>query len=114
MPVPYDPHQNTTETGFDFQALDYSCLTDEHEMHVINLLYQFPEILEEATSKMRPHQITRFVYEVSQAFTAFYHACPIVQESPSTRDARLGLCEAVRRMLKYGLSLLSIDVLIEM
>jgi arginyl-tRNA synthetase len=112
--VPYDPYQNTTETGFSFQALDYPCLTDEHELRVIKLLYQFPEILEEATVKMRPHQITRFVYEISQAFTAFYHACPIVQESPSVRDARLGLCEAVRRILKYGLSLLSIDVLTEM
>lgn len=63
-----------------------------------------------AREKRTPHILCEHVYQVAQAFSAFYGAHPIAAESdPAARASRLALCEAVLGQLETGLGLLGIE-----
>ncbi len=62
-----------------------------------------------ARDKRMPHYLCEHVYNLAQAFSAFYGALPIVRETdPALRASRLRLCEAVLVQLETGLALLGI------
>ena len=51
-----------------------------------------------------------YLFDVAQAFTAFYEACPVLKEGyEETRDSRLALCDLTARVLQEGLALLGIE-----
>ena len=58
-----------------------------------------------------PHILCEHVYGLSQAFSGFYGALPIANEShPALRASRLALASAVLHQLEAGLQILGIDV----
>jgi arginyl-tRNA synthetase len=64
-----------------------------------------------AREKRMPHILCEHVYGLSQAFSGFYGALPIANESdPVLRASRLGLASAVLHQLEAGLQILGIDV----
>ncbi|KCZ58719.1 arginine--tRNA ligase [Hyphomonas chukchiensis] len=64
-----------------------------------------------AREKRMPHILCEHVYGLSQAFSAFYGALPIANESDAAlRASRLGLASAVLHQLEAGLQILGIDV----
>ncbi len=110
--TPYDPiEDNITEI---LKIENLSLLENEHEFNLIELLYSYPDIIVNSVKQMKPHVLARYLYELAQEFTGFYHSCPIIKENPKLRNLRLLLCESIRRVLKHGLGLLTIDVLTEM
>lgn len=63
-----------------------------------------------AREKRTPHVLCEHIYQLAQAFSAFYGAHPIAAEKePAKRASRLGLCEAVIGQLETGLGLLGIE-----
>jgi arginyl-tRNA synthetase len=58
-----------------------------------------------------PHKLCTYLFELAQAFTAFYDQCPVLRSDvpDATRVARLGLCDLTGRVLTTGLGLLGID-----
>ena len=65
----------------------------------------------QAREKRMPHVLCEHLYNLAQAFSAFYAALPIAAESdPATRASRLGLVSAVLKQLEMGLDLLGIRV----
>ncbi|KDA04150.1 arginine--tRNA ligase [Hyphomonas oceanitis] len=64
-----------------------------------------------AREKRMPHILCEHVYGLSQAFSAFYGALPIANESdPALRASRLALASAVLKQLEAGLGILGIEV----
>ena len=60
--------------------------------------------------KRMPHILCEHVYNLAQAFAAFYGAHKIAsEEDGAKRASRLGLCEAVANQLTIGLDLLGIE-----
>ena len=110
--TPYDPIKDKINEKWDIENL--SLLEHEHEFNLIELLYSYPDIILNSVNQMKPHILARYLYELAQEFTAFYHSCPIIKEKFKLRNLRLLLCESIRRVLKHGLGLLTIDILTEM
>lgn len=57
-----------------------------------------------------PHRLAGYLFELAQAFTSFYDACPVLtaQDAP-TRDSRLALTATTLAVLVHGLGLLGIE-----
>ena len=65
----------------------------------------------QAREKRMPHILCEHLYNLAQAFSAFYAALPIAAESDAaTRASRLGLASALLKQLETGLDLLGIRV----
>ncbi|RLI60652.1 MAG: arginine--tRNA ligase [Promethearchaeia archaeon] len=112
IPVPYDPNKDKILDNWNIN--DFSLLKNEHELKLIELLAFYPNIISDSVKQMKPHLLARYLYDLAQEFTGFYHSCPILKEKPNLRKLRLVLCESIRRVLRHGLNLLTIDVLTEM
>ena len=84
------------------------------EVKVIKFIQQFPQIVAEAAAQLKPAILSRYLLDLSQAFSNFYNDCPILNAEEKVKNARLVLCQSVRQVLENGLKLLAIDVLEEM
>jgi len=80
------------------------------ELALGKMLLRFPETLERALDGYQPNVVAAYLYDLAQAFTAFYEACPVLKSEPAVRRARLRLCDLVARTIAKGLSLLGIAV----
>ncbi len=95
--------------------VDYSQLAaTAAEIKVVKLIKEFPAVAAAAAAQMKPALLSRYLLDLSQAFSSFYNDCPILTAEEKVRDARLLLCAAVKQVLENGLRLLAIDVLEEM
>jgi len=50
--------------------------------------------------------VADYLYGLTRAFTAFYHACPVLDAPSPVRDGRLRLVDAVRKTLRNGMLVL--------
>ncbi|MCC7086203.1 MAG: arginine--tRNA ligase [Pirellulales bacterium] len=72
---------------------------------------QFPEALSAVLVDYRPNQLTAYLYELANRFSAFYENCPVLKaETPELLRSRLALCDLTAKVLRQGLSLLGIAV----
>jgi arginyl-tRNA synthetase len=70
----------------------------------------FEPALRAAADNLQPHRLTTYLFDLAQAFTAFYEACPILRaDDDSTRRSRLALADLTARTLALGLDLLGIE-----
>ncbi|MFC1727451.1 arginine--tRNA ligase [Patescibacteria group bacterium] len=80
------------------------------ELSILRVLYQFPEIIQEAGEKIAPNLICNYLYDLAQKFNYFYHKCSILKAShPDQIQSRLALTAATAQVLKNGLNLLGIE-----
>ena len=71
----------------------------------------FALALLQAREKRMPHILCEHVYNLAQAFSAFYAAVPIASEAdPALRASRLSLSAAVLNQLEAGLGILGIKI----
>jgi arginyl-tRNA synthetase len=91
--------------------VDLSVLSDTHELDVVRLLADLPEVLTLAARERAPHKITTWVRELAASFQAFYAHCPVLRsDTPEdVRQARFWLVEAARIGLAIGLDLLGVS-----
>ncbi len=74
-------------------------------------LLRLPEVLELADSEHKPNVLTDYLFDLANAFSAFFEGCPVLKaESAERRDSRLALCDLTATTLKTGLGLLGIDI----
>jgi len=80
-----------------------------HEMRIIELIFQFPSIVQQAANEYRPLVMANYAFELAEAFHSFYHGVPVLQaETYEIRQARLRLVAAARQVLTNTLTLLDI------
>jgi len=82
----------------------------KQEINLIKKLMQFTDVVEQSGKDMRPHYICNYAHELSNLFSDFYHACPVLKaETKELRNFRLTLVKAVKITLKNSLNLLGIE-----
>jgi arginyl-tRNA synthetase len=80
------------------------------ERELVLTLDAFETALAEAYDKKAPNAVAEHAYRLSQAFSKFYAACPILQAEPATRGSRLSLARATLAQLEQALDVLGISV----
>lgn len=80
------------------------------ERELVLALDGFGLALRLARDKRMPHFVCEHVYGLSQAFSAFYSACPILKDDvdAATKASRIALCKTVLHQLEAGLGILGI------
>jgi arginyl-tRNA synthetase len=72
-------------------------------------LDEFDGVLAVTVAAAEPHRLCAYLFELAQALTAFYDACPVLKApSAEIRANRLALCDLAARTLRTGLGLLGI------
>jgi arginyl-tRNA synthetase len=97
------------EKAGEREKSDYALLTGEDETALGKLLSKFPLVVSKSAKEYRPHYIAEYALEVATLFNRFYKTTPVLKADGKTRDARLGLVDATRIVLKNSLSLLGIE-----
>lgn len=75
-------------------------------------LVRFGESLDSMLVDFRPNQLTAYLFDLANCYSAFFESCPVLRaENESVRLSRLLLCDLTARTLQKGLELLGIKVL---
>ncbi len=65
--------------------------------------------LDDVAQAYEPHRLCGYLFELAQAFTAFFESCPVLRAPDQpTRENRLVLCKLTGETLKTGLELLGL------
>lgn len=80
------------------------------ERELVLTLDAFETALAEAYDKKAPNAVAEHAYRLSQAFSKFYAACPIMTAAPAVRASRLALAATTLRQLETALDVLGIAV----
>jgi len=83
---------------------------EAEERNLALRLCQFAEVVPTVLNDFRPNLLANYLYELANAFHAFYEACPVLKSEEPARSSRLALCELTGRVLAKGLDLLGINV----
>ena len=94
------------------QNTDYSLLVTDSEWELIKLISEYSDVVAESANNLDPSHLTGYLYELSKAFSRFYHECPILNcEDKALSKARLELSRAVMMVLKDAFHLVCIPFL---
>ena len=85
-------------------------LTDIYAQNIIKLIYSFEDTLIQVTNKEEPSILSRYLIDLSKAFSSFYNENKIIGEDKKTQDARIYLTYATGKVLKIGAKLLGINM----
>jgi arginyl-tRNA synthetase len=64
--------------------------SDPAEKDLAKQLIRYSQAIAVAAKECRPNYLTGYLYDLSQAFSRFYNACPVLQAEP--RSGRCGCC----------------------
>lgn len=79
------------------------------ERDLVLALDAFETALAEAYDRFAPNAVAEHAYRLSQAFSKFYAACPILQAEPQVRASRLTLASATLTQLELALDVLGVS-----
>jgi arginyl-tRNA synthetase len=85
-------------------------ISEPAERELVLTLDAFETALAEAYDRQAPNAVAEHAYRLSQAFSKFYAACPILQAEPTTRASRLALATTTLAQLERALDVLGIAV----
>jgi len=89
--------------------VDVSPLTSEEERRLVRDLLAWPEVLEQAASRLEPYRVATALMQLAQGLHSFYHKHRVVVDDAATAQARMLLVIAVKQVLANGLELLGVD-----
>jgi arginyl-tRNA synthetase len=93
-------------------AAGYGLLSGDAEWGLLKTLAAYGEAVTDAAARMDPSVLAAYLYELSKAFSRFYHDCPILNAAETELSAaRLDLSRAVLRVLKDAMNLVCIPFL---
>ena len=90
-------------------AADASLLNTPEEKELIKQLAALPEEVRQAARDYDPSHINRYVTELATRFHKFYTVCRIKDAEPGVLEARLTLCDCVRRVLEIALGIIGVS-----
>ena len=85
---------------------DVSLLVHSAELELAKAVSGFPEAVARTMREASPHILADYLYSLTRVFTAFYHACPVLDAPAPLREGRLLLVEVARQTLRNGMLLL--------
>ncbi len=90
------------------ETADAALLTDETERELIKQLAALPEEIRLAARDYDPSRVNKYVTELAARFHRFYTVCRIKDAEPGLLEARLKLCDCVRRVIAISLSIIGV------
>ncbi len=88
-----------------------SALTDPQEVQLLRKVSEYPDIVAQAGTEMRPSLVCLYAFELAQMFSRYYAEVHMIDEDqPSLTAARLGLADIVSSTLTNAMELLNIQV----
>ncbi len=84
-------------------------IAEPQERALAIALVGFADAVDAVADGCAPHKLCTYLFDLAQAFTSFYEACPVLKADDATRDSRLVLCAATATTLRTGLGLLGIE-----
>lgn len=96
--------------GGNFTVPDELKLSEATELTLAKRLAQFAEVVPQVLNDFRPNLLANYLFELANAFHAFYEACPVLKSEEPVRSSRLALSALTGRTLQQGLNLLGIEV----
>ncbi|MHC5161956.1 MAG: arginine--tRNA ligase [Planctomycetota bacterium] len=111
--------RKATDKGIDIEneltGISGLTLADDAEKDLGKMLIRYDQAIAIAAEECRPNYLTAYLYDLAQAFSRFYNACPVLKASSQQRPVRLLLCDLTARTIKHGLTeLLGIEVIEQM
>ncbi len=100
--------EKQAEEGFKYEggAVSYS---EPAELALIRKLAEMPEMINDAVKEYNPSALTRYAFELAQAYHKFYDSCSIKDAEKDAKLSRLALCDAARTALRNVLTLLKVE-----
>ena len=95
--------------GMDYSDGDVACLDHPSEMQLVKKLIRLPDIIDHAASRLEPHHLPHYAYDVARALQRFYEDCRVVSNDPADLElskARLLLVDAARVVLARTLGIM--------
>lgn len=88
---------------------------DRREERLLRRIVKFGEAVDRAAEEYAPHRVCQYLFDLAQAFNAFYQEVPVLSEKDERlRTFRLTLIRGVAQVMRNGLSLLGIEPLEKM
>ncbi len=85
-------------------------LGTSHERALGQQLLGFADVVTEVGAEYEPHRLCGYLFELAQAFSAFYENCPVLKaETDELRESRLTVSALVLRTMTTGLGLLGLE-----
>jgi arginyl-tRNA synthetase len=104
-------HDKQKQVGEETGTLRPELLVEDAEWELLKTLGEYTEIVAEAAKRLDPSLLASYLYELSKAFSRFYHDCPILNAEPDLAATRIGLSQGVLQVLQDALYLTSIPFL---
>jgi arginyl-tRNA synthetase len=102
-------------------AAELQLLADASERALINLIAQYPRVVQQAAQAHEPHRVTFYLYDLASEFHAHWNKGKdfpdlrfINANSRNLTSARLALVTGLRNVLASGLALIGVSAPREM
>ena len=85
-------------------------LNDEYSQNIINIIYNFEDVLRQVIEKSEPSFLARYLIDLSKAYSAFYNENKIICNEKELQDARIYLTYATNKVLRQASKLLGMEM----
>jgi arginyl-tRNA synthetase len=92
----------------DTNVTEYLTLNNDDAYDILEKVYAFPEVVENAAKKELPHLITNYVYSLAQSFHEYYDKVRIISDDEEATQENINLLKAVKITLANALDLIGI------
>jgi arginyl-tRNA synthetase len=90
--------------------IDFKLIKDDYEINLLKLLSKFPEEVADTARTLEPHRLIGYLNLVAEAFHKFYHNNRVLDlENPLLSYVRLCMCNAVKKILNSGFTIIGIN-----
>ncbi|WP_084300985.1 arginine--tRNA ligase [Acholeplasma equifetale] len=97
--------------NLNFDLVNYQTYTNDVYFNLVQLIDQFPVVLERAQNENSPSVIARYLLQLAQEFNSFYGKVRILADDQNLLQANIYLVTAIQTVLIEGLRLLGIGYL---
>ena len=89
-------------------------IDDIDSKNILIKVYEFTDVVENAATKMEPHLITNYVYELASMFHNYYSKHKILTDNIEETKQRLSIVKAIQITIKNALYLIGVNAVNEM
>ena len=84
-------------------------ISHKEEIRLLKLMARYQETIKRAAENLSPHLVARYAYALASQFNQFYRDCPVIKAEENTRNFRLAIVMAFKKIIKDLLELLGIE-----
>lgn len=93
---------------------EYNTIDSEYAFDLLNKVYEFKDVVENAAIKEMPHLITNYVYDLATLFHSYYSHEKIISDDIVYTSERINLIKTVKITIKNALNLIGVEALEKM